>query len=437
MPARILIVEDEAITAKHLKLSLIRLGYEVVRMCDTGGEAVKLANELTPDLVLMDIGLAGEMDGIMAAAQIRQTCHKPVVFLTAHADKPTLERAKLSEPFGYLTKPFQESGLQASVEMALYKFQMEELLSQSESRYHAVVDQILDGVLLVELLTNRVLEANLAAQTMLNFRFGAEPGLTAETLLGFSTADLRQLMLNISKSGTFHVGERQYQNRVGVWVDLSLKASLIHYNQGQVLCIVLNDITEIKRAQSELLATNQQLNTQLAQIEELHTELQEVSIRDPLTGLFNRRYLYELIQIEFSRAEREGYPLGFIMVDIDIFKEVNDTFGHSAGDRLLQELGAKLRCFCRLDDLVFRYGGDEFLLVLHRTTAAEARLRMEQLLAEVRQMEISLEGFLINVTISAGIYADLTAQQTIDNMIRQADQALYRAKQAGRNCVQF
>jgi len=121
MPARILIVEDEAITALDLKQELISLGHEVVGIADNATDAVKAATELKPGLVLMDIRLSGDTDGITAASAIRANDDIPVVFLTAHSDEATLERAVTAAPFGYILKPFQARELKACIEVALYK----------------------------------------------------------------------------------------------------------------------------------------------------------------------------------------------------------------------------------------------------------------------------------------------------------------------------
>lgn len=119
--ARILIVEDEAMTAAFLKRELFALGYEVVGMASTAEEAVKGAEEHRPHLVLMDITLNGKLDGIAAAVTIRGITGTPVVFLTAHADDATMERAMLAGPFGYLIKPFDRADLKAAIEVALHK----------------------------------------------------------------------------------------------------------------------------------------------------------------------------------------------------------------------------------------------------------------------------------------------------------------------------
>jgi PAS domain S-box-containing protein len=142
--ANVLLVEDEAIIAADLQGHLQQMGYTVLDIVNAGEEAVQVAATLQPDLILMDIGLAGAMDGIAAATAIRARHDIPVVFLTAHADPATLERAKIAEPAGYLAKPFQAPSLQSTVEMALHRQQLIQQLKESEARYHIVADNTTD-----------------------------------------------------------------------------------------------------------------------------------------------------------------------------------------------------------------------------------------------------------------------------------------------------
>ncbi len=122
---RILVVEDEAIVAMVIKKRLIDLGYIVSGVAATGEDAITKVEGTFPDLVLMDIMLKGEMDGIEAAEQIRQRFSIPVVYLTAHSDENTLERAKLTEPYGYIIKPFTENDLTSNIEIAIHKHMRE------------------------------------------------------------------------------------------------------------------------------------------------------------------------------------------------------------------------------------------------------------------------------------------------------------------------
>ena len=139
---KILIVEDEAIVAEDLSRKLERLDYEVSGMAGSGEEAVALARARRPDLVLMDIRLEGRMDGVEAAQIIHQESDIPVIYLTAHSDPTTLQRAKLTEPFGYILKPFEELELETHIQMALYKHQAERKLRESEEQFRALANSI-------------------------------------------------------------------------------------------------------------------------------------------------------------------------------------------------------------------------------------------------------------------------------------------------------
>ncbi len=147
--ARLLVVEDEAVVAIDVRGHLERLGYEVVGVADTGEEACRLAGELTPDLVLMDVQLRGPMDGIEAGLQIRRQLELPVIYLTAYADEETLGRAKASGPHGYVLKPFDERDLHVTLEVALHKHRLERRLAESHQQLLAVLDALSVGAVLV------------------------------------------------------------------------------------------------------------------------------------------------------------------------------------------------------------------------------------------------------------------------------------------------
>ncbi|SNQ59916.1 response regulator [Candidatus Methanoperedens nitratireducens] len=144
---QILIVEDEIIVAEDIRRSAQHMGYAVLSMASSGDEAIKKAQELNPDLVLMDIMLNGKMDGIRAAEQIRSRFNIPVIYLTAYSDEETLERAKITEPFGYVIKPFKERELHINIEIALYKHNMEKKLKESKQWLSAVINGIGDAVI--------------------------------------------------------------------------------------------------------------------------------------------------------------------------------------------------------------------------------------------------------------------------------------------------
>lgn len=149
--AQILVVEDEGIIAQDIQNTLKKLGYAVPAIAYSGKEGIEKAQEIQPDLVLMDIVLEGGIDGIEAAEQIRRRFHIPVVYLTAYADEKTLQRAKITEPFGYILKPFEEKELYITIEMALYKHEMERRLKESQQWLTTTLKSIGDAVIATDI----------------------------------------------------------------------------------------------------------------------------------------------------------------------------------------------------------------------------------------------------------------------------------------------
>jgi two-component system response regulator LytT len=136
----ILITEDESIVAKDIQMSLKKLGYNVIGICNNGEDAIRTAEEHRPDVILMDIMLKGEMSGIEAADQIRKRLNIPIIFLTAYADESTLSKAKITEPYGYIIKPFKEIDLRTTIEMALYKHQKEDEVKKERDFLYSIVE---------------------------------------------------------------------------------------------------------------------------------------------------------------------------------------------------------------------------------------------------------------------------------------------------------
>lgn len=147
----VLIVEDEGVVAMEIQDRLESLGFDVAGIAASGSRAIKLAAQHRPNLVLMDIVLRGDMDGVEAAHQIQQKFKIPVVYLTAHSDQATLQRAKITTPFGYLIKPFEERDLHVAIEMALYKHQMDQKLRDSEERLRLLIESGNDIIAVIDL----------------------------------------------------------------------------------------------------------------------------------------------------------------------------------------------------------------------------------------------------------------------------------------------
>ncbi len=168
----------------------------------------------------------------------------------------------------------------------------------------------------------------------------------------------------------------------------------------------------------------------------LHETLRSQSIRDPLTGLFNRRFMEESLELEIKRAARNQRPLGMIMIDLDHFKYFNDNFGHEAGDLLLKELGTLLRGNIRGEDIACRYGGEEFTLILPEGTGAVTRQRAEFFKDAIQRLDIHYRGRpLGRITASMGVAIFPDHGRTAKALVEAADKALYRSKNAGRDRV--
>lgn len=195
------------------------------------------------------------------------------------------------------------------------------------------------------------------------------------------------------------------------------------------------DIEQRRHEQESLLHANQDLHIQLNKVKALQRELREQATRDPLTGLHNRRFLNSALPQRIEQATQRSAQLSILMIDIDRFKTFNDSYGHHAGDALLQSLAGLLRRHTRSLDIACRYGGEEFLLVLSNTSLDIAARRAEELREAFDQSENKFGNQLLHATISIGVASFPDHGTGIEELIMQADQALYAAKAGGRNKV--
>ena len=199
------------------------------------------------------------------------------------------------------------------------------------------------------------------------------------------------------------------------------------YSQAQA------EIAERIKAEEELRRHRDQLE---ALVKERTAEIHRLAITDPLTDLFNRRHLIELGNRALNHAQRYQHPLSVMMIDIDHFKKINDIYGHAMGDEALHELAKLMLSQLRLSDIVGRYGGEEFVVILPETNLQAAHKLAERLLLNIRTMQIAIETKHTNLTASIGLVErNQVNPQKIDLLISYADQAMYAAKQAGRDRV--
>lgn len=206
---------------------------------------------------------------------------------------------------------------------------------------------------------------------------------------------------------------------------------------GQVVTVICisKEITERKRMEEELRQANERLSEQLTEIETLHETLREQAIRDPMTGLYNLRFLTESMKREIAQATRDNISLSVVLMDIDHFKIFNDTYGHKAGDEVLRALGNMLMIHTRTADIACRYGGEEFMVIMPSAHPEEALKRAEQWRKLFESTQIDNKGEFLSATISAGVATFPEHGATDDDIWRAADNALYMAKSAGRNRV--
>lgn len=191
-------------------------------------------------------------------------------------------------------------------------------------------------------------------------------------------------------------------------------------------------------SQSRAMACLERKNRDL---EERNTCLEQMTITDAMTGLYNKRYILDRLCSEVSRSARYREPISFIMADIDYFKSINDRYGHQAGDKLLSEVALLLRTCIRTVDIPARYGGEEFLIVCPNTTTQGAKVVAERIRKKVQHTQFELNKTAVKVTLSIGIRSILldpnsNINQVITKLIDEADKALYIAKSKGRNCVE-
>jgi PAS domain S-box-containing protein len=257
--ARILIVEDEPVLAKTLSRSLNNLGYEAVGTTISGEDGIRMAEQSRPDLVLMDINLAGEMDGIEAAERIRNRFDIPVIYLTGFAEKDVLERAKLTEPYGYLGKPVTMLELRSTIEMALYKHEADKGVRESEAKYRGLVELSPDGVFVQ--CEGRIVFMNKAGAAFL--------GATIEEVLGkpamdFIHPDYRKIVeerirrLLVRREPVPLIDEK-WLRLDGTIFEVEVEAVPVTYEGKQASQVVFRDLSDRKRAEESLRKAHDEL----------------------------------------------------------------------------------------------------------------------------------------------------------------------------------
>jgi two-component system cell cycle response regulator len=449
MSARVLVVDDNSANRRLLEARLNAEYFDVLT-ASNGPEALAICEKTQCDVVLLDVMMPG-MDGLEVCRRLRNneaTAHLPVVMVTA-LDQPTdLVRGLEAGADDFLTKPIDEVHLIARVRsLARLKVVIDDLRSRASANGSQSVPFSIrrkeEGrrgrLLLVDdrrSSSERLLQALAAhhsvvvepsAQDVL-FKATEEPFDIIIISLGLANYDALRLC------GQIRALERTRNMPIILVADLDDRARVL-----RAMEIGVSDWLSRPVDRNELLA---RIRTQLRHkryAESLREEVREsleLALFDPLTGLNNRRFLESHLAALIEQSSLQGWPLALLIVDIDHFKRVNDTYGHDAGDEVLRAFSQRLRGVIRKGDLLCRLGGEEFVMVMPGANAAAAAG-----IAERARLAVAREAFAVGggnrkipITASIGL-AELGGSQDWRELYHCADQALYRAKAEGRNRV--
>jgi diguanylate cyclase (GGDEF)-like protein len=422
MSLAVMIVEDERIIAMDLQEQVRGLGYEVTANAATGADALNFAAQRRPDIVLMDVHIKGPIDGIATAERLREYFDVPVIFVTAFADDATLKRAKLAGPHGYLLKPINPAELKSTIELGVFKHQVEQQLRAAHAALKS--EQLRSSVLLaqmnaaVENLTCGVAVTDDAGKIvvinqlmLVIFRVGSTPAETVgrsafEVIFSAAAlleqpAEFRTRIIDIATLAkpvhrdriTFRDG-RLYERDF-------IPAVLGDHSVGHVWCYY--DVTNAERQRESLL---------------------ESAHRDPLTGIPNRRALDVMLARRTAAAE----PFALLFIDLDGFKAVNDTLGHEAGDAVLVEAASRLRKALRATDEVARFAGDEFVGIALGVTSAVSAAVVAKICAALTFESCSVDGRTMPVSASVGVALFPEDGREAATLLRKADETMYAMK---------
>jgi two-component system, cell cycle response regulator len=452
MSARVLVVDDLPANAKLLEARLTAEYFDVVT-ATSGAEALAICEREQCDIVLLDV-MMPEMDGFEVCRRLKagpKTHHIPVVMVTALNQPSDRVRGLEAGADDFLTKPVSDIALVARVRsLTRLKLVTDELrMRAATSKEIGIQDPLLASLT----------DAGRNGRILVIDDRRASYERTAKVLAGEHKVDIE---VN-PQEALFHAAEGDYDLLI---VSLGLEnfdaprlcsqvRSLERTRNVPILVVVeiednarllrgleigVNDYLMRPIDSNELLA---RVRTQIrkrrygARLRDNVQMSMELAVTDPLTGLYNRRYMESHVTSLVEQALARGKPLALLVVDIDYFKAVNDVHGHDAGDDVLREFSTRLKKSIRGIDLACRYGGEEFVIVMPETDMAVAAIVAERIRRRIagEPFSIGSGATALDVTISVGLAALSGVADTAAAILKRADQALYRAKRDGRNRV--
>jgi two-component system cell cycle response regulator len=452
MTARVLVVDDIPANVKLLEAKLGAEYFDVVT-AGSGEEALAAIAREKPDIVLLDVMMPG-MDGFEVCRRIKtdpKTAHLPVVMVTALDQVSDRVQGLDAGADDFLTKPVNDVALFARVKsLVRLKTMVDELrLRQAtgesmglvEGSESALIEQPGRGRILV--VEDREQSAARISETLGRDNDVEIVPQTTEAIVRAKSGDYDLVIASVSLDrqdglrfcATLRSVDQTRQTPILILVEEGDLKRLV-----RALDIGINDYLMRPLERNELLA---RVRTQLRRkryADKLRHSVQlslEMAITDQLTGLFNRRYMASHLGTLIGNAKTTGKPVSFLIIDIDYFKRVNDTYGHDVGDEVLREFAGRISANVRGIDLACRYGGEEFVVVMPDTDLNFAYMVAERLRQAVADapFRISAPVGQLPVTISIGVTASEGAGDSAEALLKRADQALYRAKRDGRNRV--
>ena len=451
MTARVLVVDDIEANRRLLQAKL-EAQYYTVMLAENGIEALSMVERSEPDIILLDVMMPG-MDGYEVCRRLKEnpaTNHIPVVMVTALNDVEDRVRGLEVGAEDFLTKPVDDFALMARMGALIrYNAVASELRQRQASGLRAGIDGG-DGVHVKDQPARLfVVDDNPRTSTRIadTLRSGGHTAITlleAGGMKGLNELGVDILVLSMlsDRYDALKLCAHFKMNEATRSISILLICDPDDRQRaGKGLDLGASDVIFAPIEKQELLARVRTQARRTRYIEMLRDRVDRglaLSVIDQLTGLYNRRYMNNQLEQLMQRSLMGGRPVSVLMADIDHFKAVNDTYGHDAGDEVLQEMAKRLKTNSRVMDVVCRPGGEEFMVIMPDTPGDLACAAAERIRRSVAAEPFVVSGGAreISITLSAGVSTIRGASDTIADLIKRADTALYQAKAAGRNRVE-
>ncbi|HEX2171318.1 MAG TPA: diguanylate cyclase [Dehalococcoidia bacterium] len=451
-PPHILLIEDDPDVLALIEQLLVESGYSVAAV-ESGERGLALFDPRTVDLILLDAMLPG-LNGWEVCQRIKsQPVHPyvPILMLTARAALQDRVRGLEAGADDYLTKPFDIDELLAHVR-AMLRIRSAEVRiwqrSQDLEALNAIAGAVNASLDLTEILTLALTRVVTTAGAAVGgiwlaeadgtvFQLAVQTGLSVEQaahlvqvqrahpVVSRALAEGAPIRLPAAED-TALLGQALPPTGTSLYLPLASKGLAVG-----LLALGSQHAEAFAPALLRLLSTLSVTIAVAVDNARLYAQTRLVADTDPLTGLYNHRYMQDVIENELARADRSHRPFAIMMIDLDRFKSYNDTYGHPAGDRLLHDMAGMLATICRRTDTVGRYGGDEFIILLPETNAAQAQVLGNRIHAAYRALAADRDYDSVGISLSIGIAMYPADGQVRQQLINAADAAMYRAKHQG------